>query len=58
LRQAFTETCRDPAFLADAERLKLDISPLSGEEVEAILATVEQIPKATVARYKAIVEAK
>jgi tripartite-type tricarboxylate transporter receptor subunit TctC len=58
LRQAFTETCRDPAFLADAERLKLDISPLSGEEVEAILATVEEIPKATVARYKAIVEAK
>ena len=42
----------------DYLNLNLDISPLSGEEVEAILATVEQIPRETVARYKAIVEAK
>jgi tripartite-type tricarboxylate transporter receptor subunit TctC len=58
LRQGFNETVRDPAFLADAERANLDISPLSGEQVEEILATVERIPRATVARYKAIVEAK
>jgi tripartite-type tricarboxylate transporter receptor subunit TctC len=58
LRQGFAATAHDPAFLADAERLNLDISPLSGEEVDEILATVERIPAATVARYKAIVEAK
>ena len=58
LKRAFVETTKDPALLADAERLKLDISPLGGDEVARILADVEKIPPATVARYKQIVETK
>jgi len=58
LRQGLADTCRDPAFLADGERLKLDISPLDGEEVDKILEEVERIPRETVARYKEIVQAK
>ena len=34
LRQAFTATMNDSAFLTDAEKSNLDISPLSGTELE------------------------
>ena len=32
LRKAFMDTMRDPQFLAEAEKMQVDISPLSGEE--------------------------
>src|SRR5262245_38464769 len=37
LRKAFTATMSDSAFLADAEKSNLDISPLSGEELEKVV---------------------
>jgi tripartite-type tricarboxylate transporter receptor subunit TctC len=33
LQQAFLATCRDPQYLRDAEELKLDVSPIGGDEV-------------------------
>jgi tripartite-type tricarboxylate transporter receptor subunit TctC len=43
LRQAFAATLADPAFLADAQRIGLDVDPLSGaaldDTVRALLAT-------------------
>ena len=38
LRRAFDATMKDPAFLADAARRKLDIEPLRGPEVQKIVA--------------------
>jgi hypothetical protein len=38
LRKAFQDTLKDPAFLADAEKSKLAVDPVSGEEVERIIA--------------------
>jgi tripartite-type tricarboxylate transporter receptor subunit TctC len=38
LDEAFAETMKDPAFLADAARRKLDIEPLRGPEVQKIVA--------------------
>jgi tripartite-type tricarboxylate transporter receptor subunit TctC len=33
LRKAFTETMVDPEFLADAEKGKLEITPMNGKEL-------------------------
>jgi hypothetical protein len=38
LRRAFLATLRDPEFLTDAKRARLEVSPLSGEEVERLVA--------------------
>ena len=38
LRRAFDATMRDPAFVADAARLQLEIDPMTGEEVQALVA--------------------
>ena len=53
LRRAFDETMKDPAFLADARRLRLDISPNTGEEVQRsvhqVLTTAPEIIRETAA---------
>jgi hypothetical protein len=50
LRDAFNATMKDPQFVAEAEKLRLPISPKTGEEalaiVEAIYATPEDIVQA------------
>jgi tripartite-type tricarboxylate transporter receptor subunit TctC len=47
LRDAFNATVRDPKFIAEAQKLRLPISPKSGEEalkiVEEIYATPDTI---------------
>jgi len=44
LRAAFSATLKDPELLAEAAKINLDIEPLSGEDVQAI---VERLYKAT-----------
>ena len=44
LRDAFQETMRDPAFLADAKKLNFDIVPLSGEEMARLIAALYALP--------------
>jgi tripartite-type tricarboxylate transporter receptor subunit TctC len=50
LRDAFNATVRDPQFLAEAQRLRLPVSPKTGEEslkiVEEIFATPDEIVQA------------
>ncbi len=36
---------RDPAFLAEAEKLHLEIDPLTGEQVQDIVKSVLATPK-------------
>jgi hypothetical protein len=40
LRPAFDQTMKDPAFLADAERIRAEISPTSGEEMQQLIAEI------------------
>lgn len=56
LRSAFNATMKDPAFLAEAARGKIDISPSTGEDAEKIVADVLRTPPAVLARAKAILE--
>lgn len=48
LRAAFDATMRDPAFIADAEKAKLDIRPVGAADIMAFLTEVYQTPKPVV----------
>lgn len=56
LRQAFVATLADPAFVAAAEQTRLEVDPLTGEEIENMLAKAYAAPKAVVERAAALVE--
>jgi tripartite-type tricarboxylate transporter receptor subunit TctC len=43
LRQAFQATVKDPQFLAEAQHLKLDVEPLSGDELGKITKRIVNI---------------
>jgi tripartite-type tricarboxylate transporter receptor subunit TctC len=49
LRKAFMETLQDREFLAEAEKMKLEINPVSGDEVQRIVQDVYRTPKAVAA---------
>jgi tripartite-type tricarboxylate transporter receptor subunit TctC len=40
LRKAFQDTLRDPEFVADAERLKLDVDQVSGEQLQKLVERI------------------
>jgi tripartite-type tricarboxylate transporter receptor subunit TctC len=50
LRKAFDDTMKDPAFLADAKRLNMDIDPIAPATIEKLLAELYATPKETVDR--------
>jgi len=52
LRSAFAATLRDPAFLADAKRARLDVSLVTGVEADALLKDSAIAPKNVIARVK------
>lgn len=54
LREAFTATMNDPAFIADAKKSKLDISPQTGAEVQEFVETLYASPPDIVARARKV----
>jgi tripartite-type tricarboxylate transporter receptor subunit TctC len=58
LRRAFDATMKDASFMADAARLKLDIDPMTGEEVQALVQQLAATPPDIVARVRTALEAK
>jgi tripartite-type tricarboxylate transporter receptor subunit TctC len=56
LRRAFRETMQDKDFQAEAVKSKLDVDPVSGEEVEKIVAGLFKLDAATVARLSEILK--
>lgn len=52
LRRAFEATMKDPEFKAEAERLKLEVSPMYADEVVALLRRLYQTPAGVVERAK------
>jgi tripartite-type tricarboxylate transporter receptor subunit TctC len=54
LRRAFLETLKDPEFLADAQKVKLDIEPITGEEMENKVSKLFKLTPSIVARLKDI----
>lgn len=52
LRAAFAATMRDPAFLADAAKIRFDIDPLSADEIAGIVHETVHAPAGIVAKAR------
>jgi tripartite-type tricarboxylate transporter receptor subunit TctC len=57
LRRAFDETMRDPAFNADAAKLQLEIDPMTGEQVQGLIADLGRTSPDVIARVQDILAA-
>jgi hypothetical protein len=56
VRRAFDATMADKEFLAEAEKLKIDVDPLTGEQVTDLIAQLYRTPADVVARVRAAME--
>lgn len=56
LRRGFDATMKDPEFLSEAARERVDIEPLTAGEIENLIALAYSSPPATVDRAIALVE--
>jgi tripartite-type tricarboxylate transporter receptor subunit TctC len=58
LRQAFDQMTRDPDFRAEADRLQLEIDPLSGAEAERVVRLIVETPPAIIRQVQAAMMVK
>ncbi len=58
LRRAFDATMKDAAFVAEAAKLQFDVDPLTGEQVQALVAQLAATPREVAARVRAALEAQ
>jgi tripartite-type tricarboxylate transporter receptor subunit TctC len=56
LRAAFDATMKDPAFLADAEKMRISITPLSGVKVQDLIGRLYSTPREFVERAKVVIK--
>ena len=56
LRRAFDATMKDPEYIAEADRLKIDLDPLTGEQVAQLVEQVSRTPRQTVEKVRAALE--
>jgi tripartite-type tricarboxylate transporter receptor subunit TctC len=56
LRTAFDAAMKDPAFLADAEKMKISITPLAGGKVQDLIARLYSTPREFVDRAKVVIK--
>jgi hypothetical protein len=58
LRKAFADTLRDPDFLAEAKKVQLDVNPLTGEEVKAVVDGLFKLDSSLVGKLSNILTVK
>jgi tripartite-type tricarboxylate transporter receptor subunit TctC len=56
LRVAFERTLKDPAFLADADKVGVEVQHVGGEAIQTLLERVYASPKDVIDRAKAVAE--
>ena len=54
LRRAFNATMKDPEFLADAQKAKLDIEPITGIEMAKLVNGIFKLNPSLAAKLKSI----
>jgi hypothetical protein len=54
VRKAFMATMKDPAFIADMEKLGHPVEPMPGEQAQAIIAKMAGAPPAALKKARAI----
>ena len=55
LRVAFDETMKDPDFLAEAKKLRLDVDPRTGAQLEGLVKELYSAPKELVKKLGELV---
>ena len=58
LRKAFMETFHDKNLLAEAAKMHLDVDPMSGEELQAVVTQVYATPPHLILRARQALAAK
>ena len=58
LQTAFMAMTKDPAFIAEVEKMNLDLSPIDGESVRKVIAQMGATPKDVIAQYATMAGAK
>ena len=58
VRRAFDATMNDPAFIEDAAKAKLEIDPMTGEDMSKLIADLHKTPPEVVARVRAALDLK
>jgi tripartite-type tricarboxylate transporter receptor subunit TctC len=56
LRDAFNATMKDPEFVADVKRSKLDLEPEDGEHIAKLIAKIYATPKPIVERVSNLIK--
>jgi tripartite-type tricarboxylate transporter receptor subunit TctC len=56
LRRAFMAMTQDPTFLSDLKKARLELSPLSGEQLQAAVATMGDVPDWLIERARRVSE--
>jgi tripartite-type tricarboxylate transporter receptor subunit TctC len=58
LQSAFMAMVKDPAFVAEAQKMNLELSPIDGEAVRKVIAQMQATPPEVIEQFKAIAGAK
>jgi hypothetical protein len=56
LRKGLADTYKDPEFIADAQKARLDMAPLSSEELERIVDRTYKLDKNLITKLKDILK--
>jgi tripartite-type tricarboxylate transporter receptor subunit TctC len=54
LRRAFDAMTKDPEFVAEAEKIKLSLGPMTGEEVQKLVKEVSDLSPELVEKVRAV----
>jgi tripartite-type tricarboxylate transporter receptor subunit TctC len=58
LRKGFADAMRDPEFIADCNKINLEINFVSGEDVQALMQQLNTLPENVIAEARKIAAAK
>jgi tripartite-type tricarboxylate transporter receptor subunit TctC len=57
MRRAFDATMKDKAFLEEAAKLQLEVTPMTGEAVQTLVGELARTPPAVATRVRTALEA-
>jgi tripartite-type tricarboxylate transporter receptor subunit TctC len=56
LREAFAQTLKDPQFLADAEKMGVEVQHVGGEQIHMLVERIYASPPEVITRARAVAE--
>ena len=56
LRKAFDDTMKDPEFVAETTKVRLEVSPMTGAQIDRVLGEVYALPKDLIEKAKTAVK--